>query len=287
MKLATLRTGDGTVAARVSGDEYVEIDGFADVGALLATDGWLDIARTASGHRHRSDSVELGMLVPAPSKVLCVGLNYRSHIVEMGREIPEYPTVFAKFADTLTGPYDAVEAAPDEDCMDFEGELGVVIGRPAHRVSESDADEHIAGYVVANDITMRSWQYRTPQWLQGKMWARSTPIGPVLATPDEVDVSRAMLRTSVNGITMQEHSTHDLLFTPRFLVSYLSAIVPLRPGDIILTGTPGGVGHGRTPRVNLGDGDVVEVEIDGIGRLRTRIAVPATVAASAPMKGML
>jgi acylpyruvate hydrolase len=204
--------------------------------------------------------------------VLCVGLNYRSHIEEMGRDLPEYPTLFAKFAETLTGPNDPVVAVEEDKELDWEGELVVVIGRTADRVSEADAPQYIAGYTAANDISMRGYQFRTKEWLQGKIWARSTPIGPVLVTADDVDLDTATLRTTVNGATMQQHAIADLLFKPAYLVSYLSTILPLRPGDLILTGTPGGVGRARTPRVYLEPGDVVEVSIDGIGTLHTPIA---------------
>ncbi|WP_345600551.1 fumarylacetoacetate hydrolase family protein, partial [Thermocatellispora tengchongensis] len=167
---------------------------------------------------------------------------------EMGRELPAYPTVFAKFADTLTGPADAVAAVPEDPDLDWEGELAVVIGRTAYRVGEGEAGKHIAGYAAANDISMRGWQARTQEWLQGKIWARSTPVGPVMVTADEFDPAQATLRTTVNGQTMQEHPVADLLFKPAQLVAYLSTILPLRPGDLILTGTPGGVGKGRTPQ---------------------------------------
>ena len=274
MKLATLRTDGTTTAARLDGDTYTEIAGYADVGALLAQPDWHDIAAAAEGVQRKADAVELDTVVPNPSKVLCVGLNYRSHIEEMGRDLPEYPTLFAKFADTLTGPNDQVTAVAEDKELDWEGELVVVIGRTADRVSEADASDCIAGYTAANDISMRGYQFRTKEWLQGKIWARSTPIGPVLVTADEMDLDTATLRTTVNGATMQQHAIADLLFKPAYLVSYLSTILPLRPGDLILTGTPGGVGRARTPRVYLEPGDVVEVTIDGIGALHTPITAP-------------
>ena len=217
--------------------------------------------------------------MPHPSKVLCVGLNYTEHILEMGRELPAYPTVFAKFADTLAGPADDVSAVAEDPDLDWEGELVVVIGKTAYKVGEDEAGEYIAGYAAANDISMRGWQARTQEWLQGKIWARSTPVGPVMVTADEFDPAQATLRTTVNGQTMQEHPLADLLFKPAHLVAYLSTILPLRPGDMILTGTPGGVGKGRNPQVYLAAGDIVEVGIDGIGTLTTPIAEPAGVRA--------
>lgn len=274
VKLATLRTDGTTTAARLDGDTYTEIEGYADVGALLAQPDWYDITAAAEGVQRKVDTVELNTLVANPSKVLCVGLNYRSHIEEMGRDLPEYPTLFAKFADTLTGPNDPVTAVAEDKELDWEGELVVVIGRTAERVSEADAVECIAGYTAANDISMRGYQFRTKEWLQGKIWGRSTPIGPVLVTADEMNLDTATLRTTVNGATMQQHAIADLLFKPAFLVSYLSTILPLRPGDLILTGTPGGVGRARTPRLYLEPGDVVEVSIDRIGTLHTELSAP-------------
>lgn len=275
MKLATLRTDRSTAAARLDGEVFTEIEGYPDLGALLAEENWQQIAADASGAQHAAADVELETLVPDPSKVLCVGLNYKSHIQEMGRDLPSHPTMFAKFADTLTGPNDPVEAVVEDPELDWEGELVVVIGKTAHKVSEEDAGQYIAGYTAANDISMRGWQFRSKEWLQGKIWGRSTPVGPVMVTTDEFDPATATLRTTVNGETMQDHSIGDLLFTPTFLVSYLSTILPLRPGDIILTGTPGGVGRGRNPQVYLKSGDLVEVEIDGIGTLTNAIIEPA------------
>ncbi|GAA3704808.1 fumarylacetoacetate hydrolase family protein [Arthrobacter ginkgonis] len=283
MKLATLRANGTTTAARLDGTPvggtFTEIPGYSDLGVLLAEEDWRGIAATASGKRHPAADAELEAVVPRPSKVLCVGLNYTEHILEMGRELPAYPTVFAKFADTLTGPADAVAAVPEDPDLDWEGELAVVIGRTAYRVGEGEAGKHIAGYAAANDISMRGWQARTQEWLQGKIWARSTPVGPVMVTADEFDPAQATLRTTVNGQTMQEHPVADLLFKPAQLVAYLSTILPLRPGDLILTGTPGGVGKGRTPQIYLQAGDIVEVEIDGIGNLLTPIGEPTRVPA--------
>lgn len=271
MKLATLRRDGATVAARLDGATYTEIGAYSDLGALLAEENWRDIAAGAAGPRISAADADLAAVVPDPSKVLCVGLNFRGHIEEMGRDLPEYPTVFAKFADTLTGPGDPVTYVGDDAQMDWEGELVVVVGRTAYQVDETEAADCIAGYTVADDISMRGWQYRSTEWLQGKIWARSTPVGPVMVTSDEFDPRAATLRTTVNGTVMQQHGLDDLLFSPAHLVSYLSTMLPLRPGDLILTGTPGGVGRARKPEIYLRAGDVVEVTIDGIGALSTEI----------------
>lgn len=275
MKIATVRTADGTSAARVDGDTVTMIAGFEDAGALLRTDGWSRIAANSDGPMQALADTEFDLLIAQPSKVLCVGLNYRKHILEMGRELPEYPTVFAKFADTLTAPFSDIVAVSEDSALDWEGELALVIGKTAYQIDESEASDYVAGYTIANDISMRTWQNRTLQWLQGKMWARSTPVGPFLMTADEFDVAAATLRTRVNDRIVQEEELSDLLFTPTQLVAYLSTIIPLNPGDLILTGTPGGVGHARKPAEYLTEGDVVEVEISGLGTLRNRMVAPA------------
>lgn len=276
MRLATVRTPSGTRAARVDGDDLVVIDdpGIGDVGDLLARPGWRDVATAAAGPRQAFSTADLATLIGQPGKIVCVGLNYRTHILEMGRDLPEFPTLFAKFSDTLTGPYDDIEA-PEEDLqLDWEAELTVVVGKVVRHADEATARDAIAGYTVANDISMRGYQFRTKEWLQGKVWDSSTPVGPVLVTADEW-APGPTVSTTLNGETMQQASTGDLVHDPVTLVSYLSTIVTMRPGDLVLTGTPGGVGHARKPPRYLRPGDVVETSIEGIGTLRNTIAPPA------------
>ncbi|MEU0312071.1 fumarylacetoacetate hydrolase family protein [Nocardioides sp. NPDC006273] len=272
MRLATIRTNSGHRVVRVDGDTAVEVDPAhgADVGELLAHEDWREIAAAADGPQHAWADLDLAPLVPTPGKVVCVGLNYRTHILEMGRDLPEYPTLFAKFADTLTGPNDDIEAPEEDEQLDWEAELTIVIGTEVRHADETSAAAAIAGFTVANDISMRSFQFRTKEWLQGKMWERSTPLGPVLVTGDEWKPS-GRIWTTVNGEKMQEAATDDLVHGPAALVAYVSTITTLRPGDIILTGTPGGVGHARKPPRYLRAGDVVEVGIEGIGELRNRV----------------
>ncbi|QGF23846.1 fumarylacetoacetate hydrolase family protein [Raineyella fluvialis] len=274
MRLATLRTSTGTVAARLDGDHYTLIEGCEDLSELLCEPDWTEIAAAAAGDVVPAARAELATLLPAPGKVICAGLNYATHIREMGRELPEHPTLFAKFADSLTGPYDDVVAPAEDPMLDWECELGVVIGQDAYRVTEAEAADHIAGYTVVNDVSMRGYQRRTGEWLQGKIWQSATPVGPVLVTPDEFDPEHAAITTKVNGRLMQEANTGDLVFTAARLVAYLSTIITLRPGDLLLTGTPGGVGLARDPQVFLRPGDVVEVEVDGLGRLENHIVPP-------------
>lgn len=269
MKLATLVQDGGTTAAVETPAGWVPVDGAADVGALLADPSWRSRASAAAGEPVAEPV--FAQLVTRPGKVVCVGLNYRSHILEMGRDLPAHPTLFAKFADTLTGPYADVEAVPEDPELDWEGELVVVIGSSVRRASEAEAEAAIAGYSIANDVSMRAWQFRTVEWLQGKMWEASTPVGPVLVTPDELDLGTSRLTTRVNDEVMQDHALADLVFGPAALVAYVSTMTTLHPGDVLLTGTPGGVGRARDPQVYLRAGDVVEVAVDGIGSIRNRI----------------
>lgn len=269
MKLATIRTPEGTRAVKLVPQGYVDL-GAADVGELLADPAWHVRSAEAEGTVYPVEGADLAPVVPNPGKILCVGLNYRTHILEMGRDLPEYPTLFAKFTEALIGPRDDIELAPESEQVDWEAELVVVIGRQVRRASAEQAEEAIAGFTVMNDVTMRDWQYRTKEWLQGKTFESTTPLGPVLVTPDELPGGVApslALSTSVNGEVMQKADTADLVFDPVALVRFLSTIVTLKPGDVIATGTPGGVGHARQPARYLADGDVLVTEIEGIGRL--------------------
>jgi acylpyruvate hydrolase len=211
--------------------------------------------------------------VPNPGKVVCVGLNYRNHILEMGREIPEFPTLFTKYPEALIGSRDDIALAPESDAVDWEAELAVVLGATVRRARGSVAEDAIAGFAVLNDVTMRDWQYRSPMWDQGKTWEATTPLGPFLVTPDELPGGvrpELDLSCRVNGEVVQKANTGDLVFDPVTLVEYISTILTLRPGDVIASGTPGGVGHARKPPRYLSDGDVVTTDISGLGQTENR-----------------
>ncbi|MBZ2195438.1 fumarylacetoacetate hydrolase family protein [Occultella gossypii] len=266
MKLTTIRLGGGeSVAARVDGATAVELEGYADVGDLLRR-GHLAGVAGATGAVHAMDSADLAPVVLTPAKIVCVGLNYRNHILEMGRELPEHPTLFAKYPEALIGARDEIQLPPESDKVDWEGELAVVIGATVRRADAEQAAAAIAGYSVLNDVTMRDFQYRSTQWLQGKTWESSTPLGPVLATPDEMP-DGAQLVTLLDGEEVQRTPLDDLVFGAVDLVQYISTIVTLNPGDIIATGTPGGVGHARKPGRYLQAGQALTTRIDGIGEL--------------------
>jgi acylpyruvate hydrolase len=266
VKLATIRTASGSAAVRIEDDGAVDL-GFPDLGALLRRDGWRAHAAAAAGRRHQPADADYAALVPNPGKITCVGLNYRSHILEMGRELPPYPTLFAKFANALLGANDDIVLPSVSDRVDWEAELGVVIGSPVRRASAAEASAAIAGYTIVNDVSMRDWQWRTSEWLKGKSFEASTPVGPWLVTPDEVDAGRLELRCDVDGENRQHASTSDLLFRPADIIAYASQFTTLEPGDLIATGTPGGVGAGREPRVFLRDGQKLVTTIEGLGQL--------------------
>ena len=273
MRLATLRTPDGgTTAAVRRGNDYLPLR-VPDVGALLRSPDRTALLAAADPAPHSIPvaDADYAPVVTAPGKIICCGVNYRSHIAEMGREAPAHPTLFAKFASTLCGARDDI-AIPEDADVDWEAELAVVIGSPLRGGDREQAASAIAGYTVVNDISMRRWQYRTLQWLQGKAWDASTPLGPELVTPDEIDPKAGLgISCTVNGVSMQDASTSELVFDAFDLVAYVSEFTQLEPGDVILTGTPGGVGAGRTPPVWLQPGDEVKCAIEGIGSVSSRI----------------
>ncbi|TYK51301.1 fumarylacetoacetate hydrolase family protein [Actinomadura decatromicini] len=277
MKLATVRTSEGTRAVKAEGDGLIDL-GSTDVGAFLAGPDWRDRAADATGPVRPTEGADFAPLVPRPSKVVCVGLNYRNHILEMGRDLPSHPTLFAKFADSLIGAGDDIVRPGETAEFDWEAELAVVIGAQVRRATTAEAERAIAGFTVLNDVTCRDWQFRTREWLQGKAWDSTTPVGPYVVTPDELPggVRPALdISLTVDGERMQSDTTGDLLFDPVALVEYVSTIVRLNPGDLIATGTPGGVGHARDPKRYLLGGETVVTEIQGIGRLVNRVVKDA------------
>lgn len=274
MKLATIRTSAGTRAVKQetlpNGDVVLVDLGYADLGAFLAEADWSERAAAAtssSAATYQLAGADFAPVVPTPSKVICVGHNYTNHIKEMGRDLPAYPTLFPKFADTLAGAYDDIEKPAETEALDWEVELTIVIGKQVRRASEQEAADAIAGFTVMNDVSVRDWQFRTIEWTQGKIWDRSTPVGPYLVTPEEVGGTRPALEvtTTVDGEVMQRDNTGTLLFDPVALVAYISTVITLRPGDLIATGTPAGVGHAREPKVYLVGGERVETSIEGLG----------------------
>ena len=221
------------------------------------------------------ESVRLLAPVPDPDKILCVGLNYRDHAEEAGLALPTEPLVFAKFRNSLVGHADPVEVPKLDDSIDYEVELAIVIGKPGRQIRIEDALDHVVGAMTFNDLTARQMQHATSQWTMGKAIDGFAPCGPSLVTLDEVGaLDDLTLRTTVNGVVVQDGTTADMVFGVRELVSYLSRAMTLETGDIIATGTPAGVGFKRDPQVLLSDGDVVEVEVQGLGGTANRLVAP-------------
>jgi acylpyruvate hydrolase len=266
MRLATIRTADGTRAVRVDAEQAVET-GHADVGELLARSEWRAVAEAADGAAHDRAGLDYAPVVPRPGKIICVGVNYGHHIAEMGRETPEYPTLFAKFPEALVGAHDDVVLPAASQAVDWEAELAVVIGERVRHADEATAEAAIAGYTVLNDVTARDWQYRTLQWLQGKTFEATTPIGPELVTPDEAGTGLD-LSCAVDGETVQRANTSDMVFGAVATIAYVSTILTLNPGDVLALGTPGGVGHARKPPRYLTPGAVLTTSISGLGECR-------------------
>ena len=267
MELATVTTPAGTCAAVRLDDRWHALPA-SDLSELLASG-----ADRVPG-AELTDAVPT-LPLPHPGKVVCCGLNYGDHITELGRDVPVHPTLFAKYADTLL-PDGADIVLPAGLQVDWEAELAVVVGAELRHASALEAAGAIAGYTVANDISVRDWQSRTLQWFQGKAWDATTPVGPVIVTPDEIDpVVGVEVICRVNGVERQRGDTKTLVFDCAALLAYISTFTVLRPGDVVLTGTPGGVGMGMDPPTYLADGDVVETEIPDIGTLTNTVRLTA------------
>jgi len=279
MHLVRFATEDGKAHLGVLNNDRVHFatgSEFAESGDMLALLRRGDLAafgRLADSSLERFDiaSVQLLAPLPNPGNVVGVGLNYRSHQQEVGVEEPSEPTIFAKFINTIVGPGDHIqipEAAPKR--VDYEAELAVVIGRSTSRIKAEDALSCVAGYMVANDISARDWQTKKPngQWVLGKSFDTFLPLGPAIVTRDEVaDPGNLRVTCRLSGEVMQDARTSEMLFGVEVLIAYLSRVMTLSPGDVILTGTPGGVGMVRTPPRYLRDGDIVETSVEGLGTL--------------------
>jgi len=267
--------------ARLNIDRWGALAGAEDVSPLWTEVGWkllleLNSMLTTSGipedwEEYCEATAFCRWLPPvaAPEKIICVGLNYKGHAAETNAKIPEVPVLFGKFNTALVGASGPVILPSNSNQVDYEAELAVVIGKRAKRVSFEEASSIVGGYTIMNDVSARDWQYRVRQWLTAKSFDTFAPIGPWLVTPDEIpDPHDLRVSLTLNGKTMQDSNTRDLIFGIPALISHISQIFTLKPGDIISTGTPPGVGFVRKPPVFLRDGDVVEISIDGIGTIK-------------------
>jgi 2-keto-4-pentenoate hydratase/2-oxohepta-3-ene-1,7-dioic acid hydratase in catechol pathway len=293
MRLVTFSDARGRRIGRLEGERVVDLADAApelprELAALLAA-GPLALGRaaTASGATLAFTGLRLEAPVPRPGKILAVGLNYHAHAAETGREPPAVPVIFNKQTTSVSGPFDPIHRPRASEALDYEGELGFVIGRRCRHVPRARAAEVIAGWVVVNDVSVRDWQARSPTMTMGKSFDTHCPFGPALVTPDEVaDPLALRLRTWVNGELRQDASTKDLIFDPAALVEHLSTAFTLEPGDLVSTGTPAGVAVAMKPPRWLVPGDVVRVEIEGVGAIENRVlAEPPETASRGRRRG--
>ncbi len=280
MKLATYTIGSTTSFGMVDGDIIIDLagrlgDSITDLRSLIeagdpaALIGAADLAGAPS---HKISDVTLKPVIPNPDKIVCVGLNYEMHRKETGRDKTEHPVLFTRFANSQIGHDEPILIPRVSDKLDYEGEMAVIIGRRGRYIDEADALGHVAGYACYNDATLRDWQRHTHQFTPGKTFPATGPFGPWMVTADELtDPASLELTTRLNGEVMQNATTDMLIFSIPVLINYISCFTELVPGDVIVTGTPGGVGFKRNPQVFMKQGDRVEVEISGIGVLANTI----------------
>lgn len=281
MRLVTFTLDGWTRTGALASDEHlVDLHATdatipADMLALLAGgDAMLDRAREAiknASARIPLSAVTLEAPIARPGKALAIGLNYRDHAAESGQELPKKPVVFCKVTTCITGPDKPVHRPKVSTAVDWEAELVFVMGRAARHVSAANALDYVAGYMCGNDVSVRDWQFHAPTWTMGKGFDTHGPIGPWLVTRDEIDPSDLGIRTYLNGELKQQSNTGQLIFDVPALIEYLSTALTLEPGDIVFTGTPAGVGVSRKPPEFMKAGDVVRIEIDGLGALENPI----------------
>ena len=263
----------------LSNDEKIDVSSFVsdydekffESGGLVSLKDWLN--ENVSSAPRLDDSIRLGSPIARPSKIICIGLNFKDHAAESGFDAPDEPLIFGKATSAICGPYDNIIIPRGSEQTDWEVELGVVISKKTSYVDQDQALDHVGGYVLHNDVSERAFQKdRGGQWIKGKSADTFAPMGPFMATPDEIDnISDMRMWLNVNGENMQDGNTSNLIFSVDHVVSYLSQFMTLLPGDVISTGTPAGVGMGMNPEKYLKPGDVVELGIDGLGSSKQNV----------------
>ncbi|MBV9792670.1 MAG: fumarylacetoacetate hydrolase family protein [Actinobacteria bacterium] len=261
------RSGYVDVAEATGQDGYVTLQGLLNAGPA-----GLEAARSAAaGEGREYAEQDFGPSVPTPRVIHCLGLNYADHVAEGGRDLPSFPNVFMRSPETVTGPFADLVVPALTDGYDYEGEVGIVIGAGGRYIPAEQAMAAIAGFTVLNDASARDWQRAASQWIPGKNFDGSMPIGPEVVTPDEVDILDTTLTTRLDGEIMQQARTSQMLIDIPSTVEFYSSFTTLPPGDVIATGTPGGVGYARKPPVWLEPGKTIEITVDGVGTIRNRV----------------
>jgi 2-keto-4-pentenoate hydratase/2-oxohepta-3-ene-1,7-dioic acid hydratase in catechol pathway len=279
MKFVSFEIGGLASYGILEGDSVLDVGAALgtrapDLKSLIAQAGLVELAAQA---RRNAPTVALGAVkllpvIPNPGKIVCVGLNYSDHVRETGRELTESPALFLRVPESQVAHGEAIVRPPESVRLDFEGEIAIVIGQGGRRISEAQAWEHIAGYSCYNDGSIRDWQAATTQWTSGKNFWRTGAFGPWMVSADEIAPGQLMtLVTRLNGQEMQRTTTDKMIHSIPRQIAFISTFMPLAPGDVIVTGTPGGVGNKRNPPVYMKDGDIVEVEVDAIGVLRNPV----------------
>lgn len=279
MRLVSFEYEGNTSYGAVKGDQIVDLgllmgDKAIDLKSLIAEGLLSEAQRLLAEHAGTVALAQARLLpvIPNPDKIVCVGLNYLEHVHEVNREVTESPTLFLRTNDSQVGHNEPLVLPPESDAFDYEGEIAIVIGREGRRIAAADAWDYVAGYACYNDGSIRDWQWHTTQWTAGKNFWHTASFGPWLVTSDEIKPEQKMtLITRLNGEEMQKATTDMMMHTIPAQIAYISQFMPLKPGDVIVTGTPGGVGARREPPVYMKDGDVVEIEVDAIGVLRNTV----------------
>lgn len=290
MKIVTFRDKDAAekyrIGALVSENEIVDLTSLVSDESLTATEilscfdlenDFLEKAKNEIDENNLTKSdraeIELCAPVPRPNKIICIGLNYRDHAIESGAEIPKSPIIFSKFPTCAIGADEAILLPKQSEQVDYEAELAFIVGRRAKNISKENALDYVFGYANFNDVSARDFQFADGQWTRGKSCDTFAPFGEFVATKDEIeDPNNLQIQFRLNGATLQNSNTKELIFKIPEIIEFLSASITLEPGDVVATGTPPGVGFARKPPVFLKDGDIAEVEIEGLGILRNKVS---------------
>ena len=279
MKLATFKTAQGSSYGLITSKGIVDLkryvgNQYPDLLSLIRGNGFADAAKQLnSAPDYKESDVTWLPVIPNPGKILCVGLNYQDHVVETGRDNTEQPAIFIRVAESQVGHKQPIIRPKESTHLDFEAEIAVIIGKAGRRISQKDSWSHIAGYSCYNDGSVRDWQRHTIQWTAGKNFAQTGGFGPWMVTADDIPPNTKMtLSCRLNGERMQHATTEQMIFKIPKIIEYCSAWTTLEPGDVLVTGTPGGVGSRREPPIWMKPGDKVEIEVDKVGILENTIA---------------